>query len=44
MQRTEAGRQPGHPAGGDADRVVDEFPAERHLELEQLGPAARLGA
>ena len=35
---------PGTPKEAIADRVVDELGAERHLELEQLGPASRLGA
>ena len=44
VQRAEPGRQPGHAARGDSDRVVDELGAERDLELDKLGPPSGLSA
>src|SRR5512133_1873940 len=44
VQRTEARWQSRYAAGCDPDRIVDELGAERDLELDQLGPASRLGA
>ncbi len=36
-ERAEARREAGNPARGDADRVVHQLLAERHLQLDQLG-------